>query len=152
MRRVAEVIYIVPEEREAYLQKCLNPSEETQKLLWMKGVRNQFYFELQGLIIMTFEYVGHTFQADMDTLASYPQLKDICIPTRRRDVPAGLLMSTNWWAPVKRLGGILTGNMSWDGEAPEHTLGEHRGGFMVDEPVRNDISYSDDDWSESVHF
>ena len=35
MRRVAEVIYVVPEEREAYMNAHLNPSERVAQILWI---------------------------------------------------------------------------------------------------------------------
>ena len=65
MRRVAEIMYIVPEKRERFLEESLHPSEETLKVLWKCGVRNQQYFGMNDLIFMTFEYVGNHFRDDM---------------------------------------------------------------------------------------
>ena len=52
MRRVEEIIHVVPEERDAYLQQHLNPSEKIAQILWIHGIRNQFYFNLNDLILM----------------------------------------------------------------------------------------------------
>ena len=57
-RRVEEIIYVVPEEREAYLESHLNPPERIQQIMWMHGMRKQFYFSLNDMILMSFEYVG----------------------------------------------------------------------------------------------
>ena len=66
MRRVEEIIHVVPEERDAYLQQHLNPSEKIAQILWIHGIRNQFYFNLNDLILMSFEYVGRHFRISGD--------------------------------------------------------------------------------------
>ena len=83
MRRVAEIIHIVPEEREAFLEKHLHPTEEVSRFLWIHGIRNQFYFMLNDLILMTFEYVGHEFYKDMEALAAYPEVGSHSVTMRR---------------------------------------------------------------------
>ena len=158
MQRVAEVIYIVPEEREALLQKCLNPDEEVQQIFWMHGIRNQFYFLIDTVILMTFEYVGHDFHRDMAELAAYPKTKEYYVQTRRRDVPADKLTTTNWWAPLRRAGSILTKNPMPADAGKKYTIKEsyrsQLSGFMweIEEAEKEDYSFSEDDWSESVHF
>jgi L-rhamnose mutarotase len=156
MQRVAEVIHIVPEERESYIEQCLNLDEENQQFLWLHGIRNQFYFELNDLLLMTFEYIGNDFYKDMAAIAAYPKSQKYMVPTRRREVPADKLATTNWWAPIKRLGGILTSSPLPDDEEEELNLQEQYrsmiSGDMLHEAMKNDISFSEDDWSESVHF
>jgi L-rhamnose mutarotase len=156
MQRVAEVIHIVPEERDAYLQLCLNLDEEANRLLWLHGIRNQYYFLLNDLILMTFEYVGNSFYKDMAEIAAFPGSHKYMVPTRRKDVPADQLETTNWWAPLKRMGGILTSNPFLEDEEQELNFQEQYrsmiSGDMIDEALKNDISFSEDDWSESVHF
>ena len=137
MRQVQEVIYVVPEERDEYLQKHLNPTEKVSQLLWMHGVRNQYYFMLNEVILVTFDYVGNDFYNDMAKLAAYPEINESLVQTRRRDVPADQLRTTSWWAPLKRLGGIVTENPFPDNEKEEKKLEEmYRemiGGVMSDE-------------------
>jgi L-rhamnose mutarotase len=156
MQRVAEVIHVVPEEREAYLQRCLDPDEEAKQILWLHGVRNQYYFELNDLIIMTFEYVGNQFYKDIAEIAAFPTSQEYMIAKRRRDVPACELETTNWWAPLKRWGGILTSSPFLDDEEQELDFQEQYrsmiSGEMIEAAMKNDISFSEDDWSESVHF
>ena len=65
-------------------------------------------------------------------------------------------MSTNWWAPLKRLGRALTESPMPDDEDEGLTLEEQyrsmiSGEMMEGMPV-NDISYDEDDWSESIHI
>ena len=50
MRRVAEVIYVVPEEREAYMNAHLNPSERVAQILWIHGIRNQCFYALNDVL------------------------------------------------------------------------------------------------------
>jgi L-rhamnose mutarotase len=156
MQRVAEVIHVVPEEREAYLQLCLHPDDEMNRILWMHGIRNQYYFLLNDLILMTFEYVGRNFYQDMAELAAFPDSRTYLIPTRRKDVPADQLETTNWWAPLKRMGGIVTSDPFMQNEELELDFREQYramiSGDMMEEAMKNDISFSEDDWSESVHF
>ena len=156
MRQVQEVIYVVPEKREAYLEKHLNPTKRVSQLLWMHGVRNQYYFMLNDMILVTFDYIGQDFYGDMAKLAAYPEIGDSLVQTRRRDVPSTELRTTSWWAPIKRLGGIVTENPMPDDEKEEMKLEEmYRemiGGVMSDEESAHVIGYDDDDWSESIHL
>lgn len=156
MKRVAEMIYIVPEKRDEYLQKWLNPSLETQQILWVHGIRNQYYFKLNEFIMMTFEYVGTKFQEDMDAITKYPKIDELLVKRRRKDVPEEARSTTDWWAPVKRLGSILTESPMPDDQEEELSPTEQYHGMlsgcMGSETVKYDISYSEDDWSESIHI
>ena len=156
MRRVEEIIHVVPEERDAYLQQHLNPSEKIAQILGIHGIRNQFYFNLNDLILMSFEYVGRHFHKDMAAIAAYPEMKDYLVQKRRKDVPAEEQMTTNWWAPLKRIGSTLTESPMPDDEEEELTLEEQYrsmvSGYMAEGTVANDISYDEDDWSESIHI
>ena len=152
MRRVAEIIYVVPEQREEYLKTHLNPSERVSQILWIHGIRNQFYFALNDLLLMSFEYEGKDFYKDMAAIAAYPEMKDYLVQTRRRDVPADKQMSTNWWAPLKRMGSTLTESPMPDDEDEGYTLEEQYRSMISGEMVKNDISFDDDDWSESIHI
>lgn len=155
MLRVAEAMYVIREEREAYLMRCLNPDREVREILWLHGIRNQYYFALNDLIIMTFEYVGEDFQRDMAEMAAFPNVREYMVRMRRRDVPADRLSAMNWWAPLKRLGGILTENPLKEEESElsaEEQYREMLSGYMSDEVPENDIAFSEDDWSESAYF
>lgn len=156
MRRVEEIIYIVPERREAFLQQCLNPPIKLQQILWMHGVRNQYYFQLNEYILMTFEYVGQEFYQDMNTISAYMESIGYLVEKRRKDVPEDKRNTTDWWAPVKKLGSVLT--KSPMPEDPENELSleeqyhEMLSGGMGINPDKYDISYDEDDWSESIHI
>jgi len=84
MKRVAEIIHIVEGEREAFLEGCLHPDNETQKVLWTCGVRKQQYFSLGELLFMTFEYKGEDFSEDMKKMAAYLDSKGLLVQKRRR--------------------------------------------------------------------
>ncbi len=156
MKRVAEMIYIVPEKREEFLRKWLNPSMETQQILWLHGIRNQYYFQLNEFILMTFEYVGNQFKEDMDGIAAYPEIDALLVKKRRKDVPEEERAVTDWWAPVKRLGSILTESPMPEDREEELSLTEQYhemlSGYMARDSIKYDISYDDDDWSESIHI
>ena len=156
MRRVEEIIHVVPEEREEYIRKHLNPSERIAQILWIHGIRNQFYYSLNDLILMSFEYVGREFYKDMAAIVAYPEMKGFFVEKRRKDVPADEQMSTNWWAPLKRLGSALTESPMPDDEDEGLTLEEQYrsmiSGYMAEHPVRSDIAFDEDDWSESIHI
>lgn len=156
MKRVAEMIYIVPEKRDEYLRKCLNPNLETQQILWIHGIRNQYYFKLNEFIMMTFEYVGSKFREDMNAIAKYPEIDALLVKKRRKDVPMEARSTTNWWAPVKRLGSILTESPMPEDRDEELSLTEQYhemlSGRMGTESSGYDISYDEDDWSESIHI
>lgn len=155
MRRVAEIIHIVDGEREEFLNGALNPDIETQKVLWMCGVRKQQYFALNDLIFMTFEYKGNNFNDDMKKMAAYLDSQGKLVNTRRKDVPLAERENTNWWAPVKRLGTLLDANPFADDE--EHDAWENDyiaqlDGGMTKTSAYDDISYDEDDWTESIHI
>ncbi len=151
MRRVQEIIYVVPEEREEFLKRCLHPTKGVRQAYWEHGVRYQYYFSMNEFILMTFEYVGNDFYKDMDALVENPELHRYIVRKRRKDVPVEDLKTTNWWAPLKKLGCILTASPMDDEEA-EMSQGEMLGGCMSSDEAKYDITFDDDDWSESIHL
>jgi len=151
MRRVAEIIYIVPEKREAFLKGALNLDDETADVLWLCGVRKQQYFALNDLIFMTFEYEGYSFESDMKKMAIYLDGKGLLVKKRRKDVPLEERETTDWWAPVKRLGTVLDSAPHRD-EGFKYSLMDHLDGSMSSEGTYGNIAYDEDDWSDSFHF
>ena len=155
MRRVEEVIYVVPEERKAFLEKQLNPSEKTRKFMWQHGIRNQFFYVLEEFILMTFEYVGDDFYKDMAVLSATLEDEGYFIKERRRDVAPGQLKTTNWWAPLKILGSnfVQTPFSSEEDVEADELASEAKNGCIHDEDdIRSNIAFDADDWSESIHF
>lgn len=155
MRRGEEVIYVVPEERKAFLEKQLNPSEKTRKFMWQHGIRNQFFYELEEFILMTFEYVGDDFYKDMAVLSATLEDEGYFIKERRRDVAPGQLKTTNWWAPLKILGSnfVQTPFSSEEDVEADELASEAKNGCIHDEDdIRSNIAFDADDWSESIHF
>lgn len=155
MRRVEEVIYVVPEERKAFLEKQLNSSEKTRKFMWQHGIRNQFFYELEEFILMTFEYVGDDFYKDMAVLSATLEDEGYFIKERRRDVAPEQLKTTNWWAPLKILGSnfVQTPFSSEEDVETDELVSEAKNGCIYDEDdIRSNIAFDADDWSESIHF
>ena len=155
MRLVEEVIYVVPEERKAFLEKQLNPSEKTRKFMWQHGIRNQFFYELEEFILMTFEYVGDDFYKDMAVLSATLEDEGYFIKERRRDVAPEQLKTTNWWAPLKILGSnfVQTPFSSEEDVEADELASEAKNGCIYDEDdIRSNIAFDADDWSESIHF
>lgn len=151
MRRVAEIIYIVPERRENFLSEVLNLNEEALKVLWLCGIRKQQYFALNELLFMTFEYDGKNFDNDMKKMAAFLDQKGLLIKTRRKDVPIDERTTTDWWAPVKRLGTNLD-ETPFAEEVAEYRLMDYLDGTMVADSSYGDTAYDEDDWSEGLHF
>ncbi len=149
MKRVAEIIYIVKEEREAFLHGALNLTPEEAHVLWLCGVRNQQYFALNDLIFMTFEYSGNNFNEDMAKMAAYLDSKGLLVEKRRKDVPVEERDTTNWWAPVKKLGNLLTSKPVINKN--DDVFDCYFDGEMTSAP-KYDIAFDEDDWSESIHF
>ena len=71
MIQVAELIYIVPEKREAVLQQFLNPSVEEQRVAWTYGIRNKCFYRMNEMILETFDYVGKDFHKDMQEYTAH---------------------------------------------------------------------------------
>lgn len=151
MRRVAEIIYIVPERRDKFLDGALNLTEEEAKVLWMCGVRKQQYFALNDLIFMTFEYDGRNFDEDMKKMAIYLDGKGLLVKTRRKDVPIEERETTDWWAPVKRLGTLLDSNPLKEDKV-DYSLMDYLDGAMSDSSSYGNISYDEEDWTDDFHF
>ena len=151
MKRVAEIIYLVESEREAFLKGALNPTPEEQKVLWMCGVRKQQYFQVNEMIFMTFEYAGKNFKEDMDKMSAYLDSKGLLVKTRRKDVPFEDRRKVSWWAPVKKLGAILeTQPDSVEQDSTDWNLNSLT--IPVTSNASYDTSFDEDDWTESVHF
>lgn len=154
MRKVAEIMYIIPEEREAFLKASMNPDEDTLKALWVCGVRNQAYFEFGEFIVMSFDYAGNNFAEDVKEMSALLASKGVLIKDRRRDVPENQRETTNWWAPIKRLGVLLSESPIEEKEeaSMEEMYRNMLSGYMTDTDITPDTLYDDDDWSESVHL
>ncbi len=156
MRQVQEIIHVVESEREAYLEKHLNPTQEIAQILWKHGIRNQYYYGLNNLILLSFEYVGKDFYKDMALIPEYPEMDGYLVKKRRRDVPLEDRDTTNWWAPLKILGKAITENPMASKEdrfTIEEKYRSMLSGFMYDsESTTSDIAYDEDDWSESIHI
>lgn len=150
MKRVAEIMYIVEEEREEFLKNALNMDSEEAKVLWLCGVRNQQYFALNDLIFMTFEYRGNHFEKDMEKMACYLDSKGLLIKKRRRDVPVSERTTTNWWAPVKKLGTLLDSQPFEEDEEQDYNL--YFDGSMSSKTEYYDIAFDEDDWTEGIHI
>lgn len=151
MRRVAEIIHIVPEKREEFINGAINLDKESEKVLWMCGIRKQQYFALNELIFMTFEYDGNDFKGDMQKMASYLDSKGLLVKARRKDVPTEERDTTDWWAPVKRLGTVLDIKPVSEEEL-NYDIMEHMDGSMSTSDYYGNISFDEDDWSEGFHF
>jgi len=151
MRRVAEIIYIVENERDEFIKGATNPDAETLEVLWLCGVRKQQYFALNDMFFMTFEYDGNDFVRDMGKMASYLDSKGLLVKQRRKNVPPELRKSTNWWAPIKRLGTLLDEN-PMKTEESGYSLMAVLDGTMDESDNYADLSYSEDDWSDSFRF
>ena len=155
MIQVAEIMYIVPEKREAFLQQLLNPSMQEQQIAWMYGIRNKCFYRMNDLILETFDYVGKNFHQDMQEYTAHPVIAPTLVSTRRRDVPVTELGRTNWWAPIKVEGRILLESPMPDDEEEEPLTEMYRAmvnGEMIDSVSENDLTYDEDDWSESIHI
>ncbi|MEI3246103.1 MAG: hypothetical protein V8S26_08305 [Lachnospiraceae bacterium] len=155
MIQVAEIMYIVPEKREAFLQQLLNPSLQEQQIAWMYGIRNKCFYRMNELILETFDYVGKNFHKDMQEYTAHPVIAPTLVSTRRRDVPITELGRTNWWAPIKVEGRILLESPMPDDEEEEPLTEMYRSmvnGEMIDSVSEHDLTYDEDDWSESIHI
>ena len=155
MIQVAEIMYIVPEKREAFLQQLLNPSLQEQQIAWTYGIRNKCFYRMNDLILETFDYVGKNFHQDMQEYTAHPVIAPTLVSTRRRDVPVTELGRRNWWAPIKVEGRTLLESPMPDDEEEAPLTEMYRSmvnGSMMDSVSEHDITYDEDDWSESIHI
>lgn len=152
MKRVAEVIYVVDSEREAFLKGALNLTEEEKKVLWMCGVRKQQYFAVNDMFFMTFEYKGNNFKEDMNKMASYLDSKGLLIKTRRKEVPIEDRRKVSWWAPVKKLGSLLESNPFENETELDVECMEMLNATATAGGGSYDTSFDEDDWTDSIHF
>lgn len=147
MKRASEIIHIVPEEkREEYLRKYLNPSDKVAAVLWQCGIRKQFYYRFGGDILRTYEYTGKNFNRDMGVIANTPETADFFLKQRRMDTPEEEREKLNWWAPMRWCGSSLMNDPVPDEEEIYALDGN------MAEGEAKDYTYSEDDWSESVHM
>ena len=110
---------------------------------------------MNELILETFDYVGKNFHKDMQEYTAHPVIAPTLVSTRRRDVPITELGRTNWWAPIKVEGRILLESPMPDDEEEEPLTEMYRSmvnGEMIDSVSEHDLTYDEDDWSESIHI
>ncbi len=152
--RIAEIMHIVPEEKDAFLDRLINLDEETKQFMWIHGVRRQYFYEMGGnTILYIFGYQGSDFKKDMEALTTIMAAKNILISKRRRDVPIHELETTNWWAPLKKVGSNLFENPLPDDTTEtemEAVLSNLTDNVYIVGEI--DTAYDVDDWSESSHF
>ena len=121
----------------------------------MYGIRNKCFYRMNELILETFDYVGKNFHKDMQEYTAHPVIAPTLVSTRRRDVPITELGRTNWWAPIKVEGRILLESPMPDDEEEEPLTEMYRSmvnGEMLDSVSEHDLTYDEDDWSESIHI
>lgn len=148
MKRVAEMIYVVEEERKEFLEGAINLDDESKEVLWKLGVRNQIYFTMNEFILMTFEYVGNDFNEDMKKMAAYLKKTGHLIEKRRKDIPIDERKTTNWWAPIKKVGTLLESSpLIAEKDYLEDDYNGMLDGFMTGN-VKSDISYDEQDWED----
>ena len=153
MKRVAEVLYVVPADREAFVNFYLHPDEELKRVLWLSGVRDQVFFAMEDYLLESFEYVGDDFYKDMARLSAYLDKKGYLVEKRRRDVPVEERGTVSWWAPLKRIGTIMQRHtMDFSAKDEKELYREMTSGYMNEDETRSEISFSEDDWSESIHL
>ena len=151
MKRVAEIIYVVPERREEFLNGAINLDQKTAKVLWMCGVRNQQYYAMNELIFMTFEYNGNNFNEDMKKMAAYLDGQGKLVKCRRKDVPIEERATTDWWAPVRKLGTVLDKNPHVE-ESVDMDLMSMLDGAMISGEYYGNTAFDEEDWSEAFRF
>lgn len=155
MKQVAEIMYVVESEREEFLKGALTMEEETKKVLWECGVRNQQYFALNEYIFMTFFYDGDQFKEDMNKMSAYLEKKGHLITKRRKDVPLEERASTNWWAPVKKLGSLLEekpGKAYDDGVVENYMASDDGGMSYKNSAATYDTSFDEEEWMEDLQI
>lgn len=158
MKQVAEIMYVVESERDEFLRGALQMEEETQVFLYQCGVRNQQYFALNEFIFMTFMYVGDNFKEDMFKMSSYLDSKGHLIKKRRKDVPVEERTTTNWWAPVKKLGTLLEDkpktSLDEDGIVENYMASDDGGmSYKNSSAYQNyDTSFDEDEWMEDLQI
>ncbi|MBQ7371428.1 MAG: hypothetical protein IJW67_06035, partial [Blautia sp.] len=110
-------------------------------------------YELEDYILETFEYGGNHFYQDMSKLAAFLEQKGVLVKKRRRDVPADELNTTSWWAPLRKLGNLISEDAEADSAKEDSEMyREMTSGYMDEEQAKYEMSYSEDDWSESIHY
>ncbi len=156
MKRSAEIIHLIPEEKNRFLDKYLHPTEKIAQILWQCGIRKQYYYEFGEVILRTYEYTGKTFAKDMETIVTTEDTRDFFVKKRRKDIPEDQRETRNWWAPLKWKGSVLMTDPLPEEEEEAMCASCAGHGCALDgrmcEGESNDFCYSEDDWSESIHM
>ena len=99
---------------------------------------------------MTCEDRRSHFEVDVEIMAEVLDKEGKLEKKRRKDVPIAERATTNWWAPVKKLGDVLT-SKPFDAEEEQDYL-TYFDGNMALKSEYNDIAFDEDDWTESIHI
>ena len=66
------------------------------------------------------------------------------------DVPVNERQTTNWWAPVKKVGSVLDKKPDFGSEESEMERQSMLSGYTGGGADYYDISYSDEDWVDDI--
>lgn len=69
-RRFGLAARLVPEKREEYLRLHRSVWPHVEQVITQSGIRNFTIFELDGVLLAYYEYVGEDYEADQRTMAA----------------------------------------------------------------------------------
>lgn len=98
MKRFAQIIELLPERADEYLELHRNIWEEVKENMYNVNIRNYTLFYRGNLLFQYFEYVGEDFEADMAISADSEvtrKWESLCRPCHK---PLDDRREGEWWS------------------------------------------------------
>lgn len=102
-KRVAMVIHVKPECRQAYLELHQNPDPIVMQALKDAHHKDYTIFILGDLLLATFTYTGNDLEADRSALRARPELQEWMQKTAAMQTQFAVTQEGQWWSVMEEV-------------------------------------------------
>ena len=103
MKRVAQVIQVLPEKLALYKQLHQNPWQAVSQRIAACNIRNYSIYLYGDTLFSYFEYIGEDFEADMAKMAEHEETRlwwSLTDPCQQKVTSAG---EGEWWHQIEEV-------------------------------------------------
>ena len=103
MRRLGQVIRVLPDAIDAYEQLHANPWPKVNAAIQRAKIRNYSIYRFGDLLFAYFEYVGDDLRADMAAMAADPEVQRWWALTDAMQDPFPERPAGDWWLTLTEI-------------------------------------------------
>lgn len=103
MKRYGQIIRLRPEFREEYINYHARVWPEVLKLIRECNIRNYSIFLKDDVLYAYFEYLGSSYEADMEKMAADPRMQEWWKIMEPMQDPISTRAPGEWWAKMEEV-------------------------------------------------